>query len=260
MKKACSTHGDKSPPQSGGKPPHSKNGFTLLELLVCIVIIGILASALIPGITTARELARSTVCKSNLRQMIVAAHAYAASHDDDMPPATINNTSWETILWEYDTRSSRSDANEKIFQCPSFKGKANWKSDRYTGYNYNASYLGGQYAAVNGCLRGDPPSASIGDVSNPGQCAVFGDGQFEGGANKFMRSPFKGELDMDNSLATSGTQGFRHRGSTNVAFLDGSVRSLKERFTSNGGGRGGGAAVATGCGFLSVNNAMYNYD
>ena len=223
-------------------------------------IIGILAAALFPAITMAVELARSTSCKSNLRQMAVAAHAYACDNDDELPPSYIHNyatqktTSWEDILWGYDTRSATS---EKIHQCPSFKGSANWSGDRYTGYNYNSSYLGAPRFANGPKMPGMPRSALVGEIKNPDHCAMFGDGEYESGANKFMRSPFPGTLDADGGLAIAGTQGFRHRGSTNVAFADGSVRSLKTRHVKTVGRN---AVPAKNCGFLSEDNSMYDLE
>jgi len=52
--------------------PQTRNGFTLIELLVVISIIGILMALLLPVIQTARELARSMICKTNLRSFYVA--------------------------------------------------------------------------------------------------------------------------------------------------------------------------------------------
>ncbi len=59
---------------------NSKRGFTLVELLVVMAIIGILAGMTLPAIQDTRELARRLSCKNNMRQIVMAAHSYDASH------------------------------------------------------------------------------------------------------------------------------------------------------------------------------------
>jgi prepilin-type N-terminal cleavage/methylation domain-containing protein/prepilin-type processing-associated H-X9-DG protein len=70
------------------------NGFTLVELLVVISILGILAGALTMQVTKARSIGQSVRCKANLRNLAQAALNYGVDHEGLMPCAGSYERRW----------------------------------------------------------------------------------------------------------------------------------------------------------------------
>jgi len=93
-------------------------GFTLVELLVVISIIGVLVAILVPVLAKARESARVTTCINNQRQIAAALLMWAQDHDEMLPPA---DTAWQDL-----------ELTPKLLICPT-AGKAHGN-----GYVYNA--------------------------------------------------------------------------------------------------------------------------
>ena len=245
--------------------------FTLVELLVVIGIIALLITLGLPMISRANQQAKSVQCLSNLRQISAATMAYVQSNRGSFPIAYFDQTTGNrriSYCWDFTSTRDLStgqlfvapgliwagDSTARVQRCPVYDGKSNSAGDPFTGYNYNTSYIGhGQYEDV-------VEPARIEQIRMPSRCALFGDGQYYGGADKFMRSPLPGSGDQSFTNRAAGTQGFRHAGRsgtarTNVIFADGHADSIDSRHVNTSSKEMSKLTADTG--FLSDDNSLY---
>lgn len=97
-------------------------GFTLVELLVVIGIIALLISILLPALRRAREAANTTVCSSNIRQVMLAFRFYADDWKDFVAfgeGGAAWYTEWPTLMVNLGYIKKANDGYySEILRCP----------------------------------------------------------------------------------------------------------------------------------------------
>jgi len=129
-----------------------RRGFTLIELLVVIAIIAVLIALLLPAVQQAREAARRTQCKNNLKQLGLAFHNY---HDTfgSLPSAA---------TWDCPTPCMGKRFSGFVGMLPFFEQSG----------LYNQIAAGGSFVGTDGTARtfgpwGHPGSSGLGDGGVP---------------------------------------------------------------------------------------------
>lgn len=245
-----------------------KNAFTLIELLVVISIIALLLSILMPGLRRAREIARETVCQSNLRQWNIAVAAYAAEYDGRFWEGWAGGSNYRNTNWWMDALRRYVGDVDEVRACPTAMD-TQWELDGagnripgpgqgrkpFRAWGKNPGFFSqendwGSYG-FNGWLENkDRADANrIGrqagnfwrttDVRGAGNIPVATDALWIDGWPTHSDRPLQNRNDDwggDIQGRSDQMQRFiqdRHRGSQNMTFLDGSVRSVffKELYT-----------------------------
>jgi len=203
---------------------HSREGFTLLELLIAVAIIAVLAAMLFAGLGIARSFSRSAICVGNLRLLGSGFGAYATDHDGHFPDYLLGSTYWPQEIAAYVPR--------KAFFCPEAVEREGiqetfktintdkvWK-DTITrvSYGYNARGLSPHYGSGY-----TPPSpyrkVTAATIERLASVIVLADAgrlnanKTDGWGFYYMEMPY-----LQYSLPLP-----RHRGKANVLWADGHV-------------------------------------
>jgi prepilin-type N-terminal cleavage/methylation domain-containing protein/prepilin-type processing-associated H-X9-DG protein len=227
-----------SPPARGAR---RTLGFTLIELLVVIAIIAILASLLLPALSSAKERGRRVKCMSNLRQLGIAAQIYANQNNDNLPQSDGSNF-W---LWLWDVPAPMADglvdagARPPVFYCPGLAASVGEKDmyanntagitqgwwnfspgRRVTGYGVLLRRTGYWGDAMTDPSRLTPGGEFVSKLANtnPVSREVFVDVVLSLGPDDFVN--------LVSSLTANGIHRSAHMGinvpsGANIAFLDG---------------------------------------
>jgi prepilin-type processing-associated H-X9-DG protein/prepilin-type N-terminal cleavage/methylation domain-containing protein len=220
----------------GGDPLSPENrlmrGFTLLELMVVITVLGMLLALLLPAISQSKKAAQQTYCFGNLHQIGLALQSFVLDSHEYPTGFGATNSSvpgpWDVQLEKAGFGNSRIKAallSDGVWRCPSARWSTKFRPNiTPASYGYNGfgilppgNYadglgLSGHFIASSKSLA--PVRES--EVIAPQDMMAIGE-SFTGGVY-FVRDPL-------DRLEKLGYASSRHNGKVNVAFCDGHVES-----------------------------------
>lgn len=217
----------------------NKNGFSLTELLVVILIIAVLVAILVPTVNRMRDRAHTASCASNMRQCIVMATMFTTEQSGRLPRLHVGNN---RLLGEVGKNPLPID--EKIVN----NGAVSWWPDLITTYAEGASMISCPKLKKNAALGpGGGPSNKVplgiginypwmatdwagrwdrlNSILEPGRMVWFTDaeGLAAGAWNDRKDQPGHGSCYFGGHTTDGRAVMPRHGGKINVGFADGHV-------------------------------------
>jgi len=242
---------------------HSKPryGFTLVELLVVVAIIGVLISIIVPSVAGAKGQAKKMACAANMSQLVKALHVYFGESDGRFPPnGTIipKGSGLDPLLSVNDQDKWRLDngalfhilnGQRKIYLCPEddrqrlsanalVLDNANQvqvggsKGDGFWSYSVNAVTNSQGKFRLNFPSKPWPDPLNMSRVTDQTSFVVF--------IEEDARSSFNDEVFDPPAFNGGDKLTNRHGGFGNVAFLGGNVESVRDVLFNNVPSIGGG--------------------
>jgi prepilin-type N-terminal cleavage/methylation domain-containing protein len=95
-----------------------RRGFSLLELLAVIAVLGIVAALLLPSLSRAQARAKRTSCLSNLKQVNLGLRMYAEDNGDTLPNTNAVMSAYKGLVKTYVGLEAPSSPNDRLFTCP----------------------------------------------------------------------------------------------------------------------------------------------
>jgi prepilin-type N-terminal cleavage/methylation domain-containing protein/prepilin-type processing-associated H-X9-DG protein len=227
--------------------------FTLIEMLVVILVISLLLAIILPALNAVKAQGKSVVCKSNIRQLVIANSGFAGDNNGHYAPAALDifgdeldnsNHRWHGVR---DNNTDPFDADrgplstylENVgLQCPAMVRfnqleYLNSKYDSGGGYGYNMIYIGSKIWAEGYEDVSCKDTARETDLAQPSATLMFADTaaihqnqliEYSFAEPRYFLTdgePVIEAWDPEPSIH------FRHRKRANIAWADGHADSEK---------------------------------
>jgi prepilin-type N-terminal cleavage/methylation domain-containing protein/prepilin-type processing-associated H-X9-DG protein len=215
-----------------------RKAFTLIELLVVIAIIAILAAILFPVFAKAREAARATQCKSNMKQILLGCNMYSQDYDEKLMVSwggdqyRVNNADvqWMGLILPY-------TKNVGIYTCPSWNGPAegNLVNPQLTSYGNNHMTFGWGLGSARKMAEVNSPADTIYYAERPTRpWSVFMANPDDEKLNRTLggdcQDCIRGYNQAPNGsgpCCDATTVGAIHSGQCTIGYVDGHVKAVR---------------------------------
>lgn len=235
-----------------------EKAFSLVELLVVMAIIGLLMAILVPVLAAARSSAKNAICKSNLRQIVLANLTYATENNgfyvaaaSDLWDGSGGYHRWHGVRDHpdepFDPRRGPLVAylgDGQVKECPGkvrFTKAQTWIESFEKGcggYGYNMTYLGCRLwkrgiATFEQWKKAYAQTTRDSEVARPSQTLMFADCALSLNTGHYIEYSFaEAPFVLENGKPKTGSYmspsiHFRHKALANIGWADGHIDSQR---------------------------------
>lgn len=177
-----------------------RTGFTLIDVLVSLAVIGLLIGILLPSFAMVRESARRVMCASNLRQVGIGLHMYAQDSSELLPPSVFLPQSWRPGTSANTVTQARPELMDTVRTSAGEFGDRPWGQWDGLGLLFSSGHLTAPGVFYCPSHPGSHPLSRYEDVWKSERGEIISNYQFRGGGPDGQRRLYR--IDPQTALVT----------------------------------------------------------